>query len=157
ALLILVVIGLERHQLPFPGPWWAVWTMLLLCVASLGVGLVMVSRTRPNALTVCRNFYGILRVTAEETRYGDDNEEREPTRELVNGRIQHGFQFMNRDLQKVPTSYYGFRSGVGRALSRSTDGPRRVGLVGLGTGTLATYARPKDHFRFYEINSKVEE
>jgi hypothetical protein len=75
----------------------------------------------------------------------------------LNGRIQHGFQFLNPDLEKVPTSYYGFRSGVGRALSLSTDGPRRVGLVGLGTGTLATYARPKDHFQFYEINSKVED
>jgi spermidine synthase len=81
----------------------------------------------------------------------------EPVRELLNGRIQHGFQFLNPELKKVATSYYGVASGVGRALSLPSDGPRRVGLVGLGTGTLASYARSGDHFQFYEINSKVEE
>ncbi|HEV7999348.1 MAG TPA: fused MFS/spermidine synthase [Planctomycetaceae bacterium] len=157
ALLILVVLGLERRQLPFPGPWWLVWTVLLLCVGSLGSGLAVVGRQRTNVITVSRNFYGVLRVITDDVSYGDESADNEPVRELLNGRIQHGFQFLNPDLEKVPTSYYGFRSGVGRALSLSTDGPRRVGLVGLGTGTLATYARPKDHFQFYEINSKVED
>jgi hypothetical protein len=160
ALLILVVLGLERRQLPFPGPWWLVWTVLLACVGSLGVTLVVnATRHRENLLSVSRNFYGVLRVITTDVSYGEEDEisRNEPVRELLNGRIQHGFQFLNPDLQKKPTSYYGLESGVGRALSLPTDGPRRVGLVGLGTGTLASYARPKDHFQFYEINSKVEE
>jgi spermidine synthase len=160
ALLILVVLGLDRRKLPFPGPWWLVWVVLLLGVGSLGVSLVEhVTRLRAGVLNISRNFYGVLRVITTEVRYGDEDDtvRDEPVRELINGRIQHGFQFLDPDLRRTPTSYYGFKSGVGRALSLSTDGPRRVGLVGLGTGTLATYARPKDHFQFYEINSKVED
>ncbi|HET6324701.1 MAG TPA: fused MFS/spermidine synthase [Planctomycetaceae bacterium] len=160
ALLVLIVLGLDRRQLPFPGPWKVVWVMLVLVVGSLGVALVMHARQhRENLIDISRNFYGVLRVITADTSYegNDGNVNDEPVRELLNGRIQHGFQFVSPDLQKIPTSYYGFKSGVGRALSVSTDGPRHVGLVGLGTGTLATYARPKDHFQFYEINSKVED
>jgi spermidine synthase len=106
-----------------------------------------------------RNFYGVLRVCESENDYGTDEDDSKPelTHELLNGRIQHGFQFLKPELQATPTSYYGYTSGVGRALSVPSDQPRRVGLVGLGSGTLATYARPGDHFQFYEINAKVEE
>ncbi len=31
----------------------------------------------------------------------------------------------------------------------------RVGVIGLGTGTLAAYARPGDDYQFYEINPEV--
>jgi spermidine synthase len=160
ALLILVVLGLDRRQLPFPRQWWLVWIVLLAGVGGLGMGLASIAgRQRTNLIAISRNFYGVLRVITADVEYGEDSatSKMEPVHELVNGRIQHGFQYLNPDLRRTPTSYYGFQSGVGRALSVSTDGPRRVGLVGLGTGTLATYARPKDRFQFYEINSKVEE
>jgi spermidine synthase len=160
ALLILVVLGLDHRQLPFRGLWAAVWLLLLACAGALGIALVMIAtRHRDNLIKVSRNFYGVLRVIQDEVKYGDDegNAVDEPTHELVNGRIEHGFQFLNPQLRRVPTSYYGLESGVGRALSLPANGPRRVGLVGLGTGTLATYARPGDHFRIYEINATVEE
>jgi spermidine synthase len=134
--------------------------VLPLAVGSLGVGLGRnATRQGKDLINVSRNFYGVLRVRSSEAHYGDneDDTEEEPVRELLNGRIQHGFQFLKPELSRVATSYYGVTSGVGRALSLPSDGPRRVGLVGLGTGTLATYARAGDHFRFYEINSKVEE
>ena len=159
-LLILIVLGLDRRQLPFSGLWKLVWLVLPLAVGSLGASLVVnATRQGKNLINVSRNFYGVLRVKDGEDEYGsnDDDLRDEPTRELLNGRIQHGFQFLNPELKKVATSYYGVTSGVGRALSLPSDGPRRVGLVGLGTGTLATYARSGDHFQFYEINSKVEE
>jgi spermidine synthase len=160
ALLILVVLGLDRRKLPFPGPWKLVWVALLLCVASLGIALADNARRQSKQLlSVSRNFYGVLRVRDDIERYGESDEEAqdEPTHELLNGRIEHGFQYLKPELRSVPTSYYAFMSGVGRALSLPSDGPRRVGLVGLGTGTLATYARSGDHYQFYEINSKVEE
>ena len=161
ALLILIVLGLDRHQMTGPKllrP--VVWVVLIASVSGLGVVLVQnATRHRDNILSVSRNFYGVLRVRNDDEQYGTDDEEArpEPTHELLNGRIQHGFQFLNPKLKRIATSYYGVTSGVGRVLSLPSDGPRHVGLVGLGTGTLATYARKGDHFQFYEINSKVEE
>jgi SAM-dependent methyltransferase len=58
---------------------------------------------------------------------------------------------------REPTMYYGRTSGIGRILgSANLPAPVRVGVVGLGTGTLAAYARPGDFYRFYEINPLVE-
>ena len=71
-----------------------------------------------------------------------------------NGRIVHGREFLAADKRREPTAYYGRTAGVGQAIAELADGPRHVGLVGLGTGTMATYARKGDHFQFYEINSK---
>jgi hypothetical protein len=56
----------------------------------------------------------------------------------------------------MPTAYYTAASGVGRALAhfpRKVN--RRVGVVGLGVGTLAAMGNPGDYFRFYEINDQV--
>jgi len=39
-----------------------------------------------------------------------------------------------------------------RSANRGHPGPLRVGLVGLGAGTLAAYGRPLDSYTFYEIN-----
>jgi hypothetical protein len=161
ALLILIVLGLDRRQMTLPKPLRpVVWVLLIASVSALGIVLVQnATRHRENILSISRNFYGVLRVLNDDEQYGTDDEETrlEPTHDLLNGRIQHGFQFLNPKLKRIATSYYGVTSGVGRALSLPTDGPRHVGLVGLGTGTLATYARKGDHFQFYEINSKVEE
>jgi len=80
----------------------------------------------------------------------------------MNGRIEHGFQFTAKDKRFWPTSYFGLTSGVGIALRfhpRRLD-PNlhhlRVGVVGLGTGTLASYGEYGDYFRFYEINPDVQ-
>jgi spermidine synthase len=160
AVLILVVLGLDFRQLPFRGPWAVIWLVLLAAVCTLGVGFAKdATRHRDGVISVSRNFCGVLRVRDDSADYGNTEEDAqpEPTHELLNGRIEHGFQYLKPELQATPTSYYGYTSGVGRALSLPSDRPRRVGLVGLGTGTLATYARPGDHFQFYEINAKVEE
>jgi hypothetical protein len=55
-----------------------------------------------------------------------------------------------------PTTYYAPDSGVGILLN-DWQGPKRVGIVGLGAGTLAAYGRTGDTFRFYEINPQVME
>ena len=96
-----------------------------------------------------RNFYGALLTT--ETRTGP----RGGTRKLFHGSIQHGEQYLAPTLRREPTTYYGRTSGIGRAIAAAPDGPRRVGLIGLGAGTLAVYGRPGDVYRFYEINPLV--
>jgi len=101
-----------------------------------------------------RTFFGILRVRNLEINFKDQIR---PMTALINGRTTHGFEYTDKELWSVPTTYYDESSGIGRLLSRSPpDKPRRVGVVGLGIGTLATYARAGDTFRFYEINDQVE-
>jgi spermidine synthase len=98
-----------------------------------------------------RNFYGTLRVSEEL-----DPPFTEVTRTLTHGVIIHGTQIFTDELRNTPTTYYSHDSGVGLALDFCcADRPRRVGLIGLGAGTLAAYGRKGDVFRFYDINPLV--
>jgi spermidine synthase len=77
-------------------------------------------------------------------------------RTLVHGGIIHGTQWRDPARRRLPTTYYCEASGVGRVLAMLPTGrARRVGVVGLGTGTLVTYGRPGDVYRVYEINPQV--
>lgn len=99
-----------------------------------------------------RNFYGTLRVKD----YGS-TEPSDGTRRLLHGVIMHGEQFLSPARQREATSYYGHTSGVGRIIRLKTEHAAsiRVGVIGLGAGTLAVYGRPQDFYRFYEINPQV--
>jgi SAM-dependent methyltransferase len=101
-----------------------------------------------NTLVMKRNFYGTLRV--RDTGSGDD-----ALRRLMHGVIMHGEQYLTGKRRTEPTSYYGPSSGVGLAIRTLGTRPLRVAVIGLGTGTLATYGRPGDVYRFYEINPAV--
>jgi SAM-dependent methyltransferase len=101
-------------------------------------------------LTV-RNFYGALRV-----RDSGPPSEFDATRTLTHGTINHGEQLLNPMRRDLPTTYYGPSTGVGIAIKeKGKDKAIRVGVIGLGTGTLASYGREGDYFRFYEINPLV--
>jgi SAM-dependent methyltransferase len=98
-----------------------------------------------------RNFYGALRVrdTGAPTEF-------DATRTLTHGTINHGEQLLNPGRRNLPTTYYGPQTGVGIAIRDKGQGKTvRVGVIGLGTGTLAAYGREGDYFRFYEINPLV--
>ncbi len=100
-----------------------------------------------------RNFYGVLRVK----EYGEAGEP-EHLRRLLHGVILHGEQYLTGDYRRYITTYYRPESGVGAAiLSRQALGPVRLGVIGLGTGTLAAYGRRGDVVRFYDINPRVVE
>src|SRR5262249_17733266 len=75
-------------------------------------------------------------------------------RVYYSGQVLHGVQYMDPAKRRIPVSYYSEGSGVGEtfAYARSRQPSLRVAAIGLGAGTLATYARPADHFDFYEIN-----
>jgi hypothetical protein len=98
-----------------------------------------------------RNFYGVLSI---EEGYEDDDYNH--LRRLLNGRILHGSQFQAAERRREPTTYYNEESGIGTALTQFSDQPLRVAVVGLGTGTIATYGRPGDYYCFYEINPNVQ-
>ena len=99
-----------------------------------------------------RNFYGTLKVDQ-----GSDEQVHATIRSLQHGIIEHGRQVFRVDLVDQPTTYYARDSGVGLAIQLccGTE-PRRVGVIGLGTGTLAAYGRPGDVIRFYDLNPAVE-
>ncbi len=97
-----------------------------------------------------RNFYGTLRVKD----IGADGE-KDAVRRLMHGVIMHGEQFRDPERRREPTTYYGATSGIARAIKALEGSAMRVGVVGLGTGTLAAFGRPGDIYRFYEINPQV--
>ena len=102
-------------------------------------------------LVAKRNFYGVLSVTESQ-----DSNSGFPTRDMVHGRIVHGTQFQSKEHLLKPTAYYTESSGVGLALlHHRPQTSRHIGVVGLGAGTLATYGKEGDRFRFYEINDEV--
>jgi len=104
-----------------------------------------------------RNFYGVLYVMSFRLNplYASNY--------LLHGQVQHGVQLQGADVRRIPTAYFGHDTGVGLLLlnhpKRKTQPPTpmRVGVIGLGVGTLAAYGRPGDVFRFYEINPAVIE
>jgi hypothetical protein len=119
----------------------------LLVTAALGVHL--------NKQNQCvyreRNFYGAVAVYERW-----DTDMVHVAYEFMHGRITHGIQLAEK--RKLPASYYGEGSGARLALvtnPQRATGSMRVGAIGLGIGTIASYARPSDVYRFYEINPAV--
>ena len=102
-------------------------------------------------LEVRRNFYGQLRVDT----YGEPEDE-ESYRMLLHGLINHGQQMLNPKYRRTPVTYFCASSGIGQVMAERSPGiPQRVGMMGLGCGTLAAYGRRGDTYRIYEINPLV--
>jgi protein-L-isoaspartate O-methyltransferase len=98
-----------------------------------------------------RNFYGALRILDHDTGGAG------VVRILFSGDVTHGLQFVESPYSRSATSYYHAASGVGRAWQAlAARSSLRVGMVGLGVGTLAAYAQPGDQLRFYEINPAIK-
>lgn len=99
---------------------------------------------------VSRNFYGVLRIVDR-----DIEQPEQARRVLRHGAIDHGFQYLAADKQQQATAYYRPETGVGMALQHFPKQQRRIGIVGLGVGTLLTYGKADDYFRIYDINPTV--
>ncbi|GIW95127.1 MAG: hypothetical protein KatS3mg110_3168 [Pirellulaceae bacterium] len=103
-------------------------------------------------VTRVRNFYGMLTV-----REWYENEPQKHGFALYNGHILHGYQFADPQRRRLPTTYYDEGSGPQIVMQwlRKHHSPLRIGVIGLGTGTLAAYAEEGDYICFYEINPDV--
>ena len=130
---------------------------VLVPLAALGIAITcgyysyrQIEIQRASARVVQRNFYGTLRT--QDIGSPDDASGK---RQLINGVILHGEQFLSPARRRDPTSYYGPTSGIGHALAVMDRPGRRVGVIGLGTGSLAAYGRTGDTFHFYDINPQV--
>ncbi len=139
---------------------WRQWTtanfrvrvpLMALLIGGL-TGIVtakMVSTPVFDTVASWRNFYGILRIRQMVDING-------PLRWLMHGQTRHGFQYLTVGKRDWPTSYYGHHSGLGIVLDNYDPPHRRVGVIGLGTGTIAVYGKAGEVFRFYDINPDVE-
>ena len=146
----------------------AAWRRIVIAIVGISIwicgltamGLALrhhMKESQNTALAVKRGFYGVLQVSSELAGTEDEY------RSLYHGRISHGRQYQNEDYRRLATTYYSLDSGVGAvfellpARTKTPPAPLHVGVVGLGVGTIATYAEPGDRFRLYEINPQVED
>lgn len=155
ALLLLLLGCLFVHRQWRSRDWRPQFGAIPLALTTvLGIAFLLeFGRSYGRVIETRRNFYGALAVT-------EYNEQDELTRQytLTHGSITHGMQFANPPQSRSATTYYGRTSGVGLALTHLPSlGPKRVGVVGLGTGTLAAYGEKGDNYRFYDINPDVEQ
>jgi SAM-dependent methyltransferase len=120
-------------------------------ITTIGCAIWRVIDFYDTTIVTARNFYGVLRVQQS----GSDDASRHRT--LVSGTIMHGLQYLAPQFRRQATSYYTTTSGVGRLMEtlHPRKEPLRVGVIGLGTGTLAAYGTPGDLYRFYDINPAV--
>jgi SAM-dependent methyltransferase len=145
AAAILLAWQVRRDPLVFG------FLALAATVASIGCTVWAVTNFYDTTIVTARNFYGVLRV--QETGVNEVNRHRT----LVHGTIMHGLQYLAPQFRRQATSYYTASSGIGRLLDtvHPRKEPLRVGVIGLGTGTLAVYGTPGDLYRFYDINPAV--
>jgi len=151
---IMMTLALSPQSSGIGNRWFArtVW------IASIGGTIALIAclgyqihEFRSGSRLLVRNFYGALRVHDE----GDGVEEAQ-IRKLTHGTINHGEEFLDTGRHLQPTTYYGYKSGIGLAIQEAQVRlGLRVGVIGLGTGTIAAYGRPGDIYRFYDINPLV--
>jgi hypothetical protein len=130
-------------------------------IGLLALRKVLLATERTSAtgsLHASRNFYGTLAIFERDTSSPQWH-----YYAMRNGRVIHGRQYPEADKRRQPTAYYGPGSGIGllrlhnphRAKTVPTGGSFRVGVVGIGVGTITAYGRAGDYIRYYEINPDV--
>ncbi|MBC7878193.1 MAG: fused MFS/spermidine synthase [Anaerolineales bacterium] len=140
-IILLAVMLLPRLSAQVNSQTRVMSVSFIIAIALLAFGL----NRYQNALFVERNFYGVIRV-----KELDDN-----ALAMIHGVTVHGIQYPNEPTRT--STYYVEDSGIGLLL---LNHPQRgqglhVGILGLGTGTLAAYAEDGDVYRLYEINPVV--
>jgi len=135
---------------------WVCLTLFITLMLFSAIGL-----EQEDVIISQRNFFGVLRVKETVVLV----EKTAVYRRLLHGRITHGSQIFNGSSQNssIATTYYGDNSGIGVAINEhpkrylinddSTD--LKIGVVGLGVGTIIAHAEERDSLRFYEINPKI--
>jgi SAM-dependent methyltransferase len=140
-------IGVGAAILVVGGPpgFLAAATGLTLAVAVLVIPNITPTRT----LLSARSFFGVTEVI--EGAPGD------PWRVLMHGTTVHGSQSTDPALRRTPTGYYARPGPIGDVFAVLDAGrpSAAVGLVGLGSGTLAAYEEPGQSMTYFEIDPLV--
>lgn len=153
ALLVFRVLYPDASRLPHIWKWLATGALAAV-VCSYLAGLVVVMQEMTGGYRLAeRNFYGQLKVRED----GNPVDYEYASLQLIHGTINHGEQFVREPYRHQPVTYFCPESGVGRAMRAQQGHPRRIGMLGLGCGTLAAYGQAGDTIRIYEINPLVVE
>jgi len=143
----LVACGLLLLVRTLSWGWWATGIAAAVVGTTAWASGNAIEEQFGNARVMMRNFYSAIRTRDAATPT--------PFRSLVHGGIMHGGQLLDEDKRLLASSYFGPTSGFGRLFAALPDEPRRVGVIGLGAGSITAHARAGDVFRFYEINPQV--
>ena len=130
----------------------SLWGVTLLVFLAVVVGLVRDVRTgHDRTVLSSRSFFGVTHIIQNGGM-----------RLMEHGRTIHGVQLLEPRWRRVPTAYYERDSGIDIALAEyrrlmiPADDPMRIGVIGLGTGSIAALARAGDSLHYYEIDPEVE-
>lgn len=140
AAIMLVAVILLRDPLKF--------------AAIIGFALLCSITTDTGGGKWVRNFFGVHKIYATASGY---------YRVLLHGTTIHGAEAISDTVKMpgsrpVPLTYYHANSGMAKTIEAARQkktGPLSMAVIGLGTGTLACYARPNDHLTFYEIDQSI--
>jgi len=129
--------------------------LLLVAAGLLTTAAMALAERGPVEETVLsrsRSVYGTLMVVERPGAQPG-----ETVRTLVDGNTAHGAERLGGRHAGEPTLYYAEETGVGQAFAElsARRSPARVGLIGLGVGTLASYGRSGDTLVFFELDPGV--
>lgn len=128
------------------------WVWMVVMVSGL-VPMVRWEMQYSDRVARHRDFYGLLSISEHQ-----DEDTGETFRTFISGSIAHGKQCMEAERRREPLTYYGHDSGIGLALDSLKDRPdAKVGVIGMGAGTVACYGEKGQTYRFYEINPVAEQ
>jgi len=118
----------------------------------LSIGAVLLVSTtfggsRGHVIHSDRTFFGVHRVVIDPG---------ESYRQLLHGSTIHGLQSLDPARRREPLGYFSANGPAGQILGSSVRRPARIAVVGLGNGTLATYALPGESWTFFELDAAVE-
>ncbi len=156
ALLVFLLVTADFEVIE-PGIWLAIGGLILAVggrpwVLTVGTTLVLVLATfAPNLSTEfrARSFFGVTEVVRRDGEI----------MVLMNGTTVHGSQWIDPARRHTPTTYYGARGPAGDIFAVGADSsashPKKIGIVGLGAGTLAAYMDNWMSMTYFEIDPVV--
>jgi SAM-dependent methyltransferase len=151
-IFLFISLYMDKSDWIHRAPYRPVWIVLLMgfCFTLYNIQ-GRITDNLSGYLLIKRNFYGVMRVW--DNKAGNPKERR---LFMYHGAIVHGFQYTDESRRREPASYFTKTSGAGLTeLHYPKQRNRRVGVIGLGTGTLAAYGQEGDYYKFYEINPDV--
>ena len=166
-ILLVSLVGHGAFGLPAPGWVAMLCTGLLFVIAVAAVGNRILFAAAVGGLMLSMGGWGKLALSASPGKmsrsffgiYSIGSRQGGEARILLHGTTIHGIQLQgSAERERSPTSYFSTPSGVGLALSAAPSlfgQNARIDIIGLGAGTLACYARPGQHWTFYEIDPAV--
>lgn len=137
------------YTLRYGRPIFAIAAFVLIACSGYFTYQLLSWQGEMSTVLLLRNFFGPKTIAQDPDEM-----------ELIHGDTEHGMQYIHPEARRTPTLYYARDSGIGLLLDhyqRPPGRPLRVGIIGMGVGTLAAYGKSGDYFRFYEIDPAIPE